>query len=109
MKLKGVFAIVLLGVGSSPLAASTDQYELTITNHRFEPAELVVPADTRVQLVVHNDDDLPEEFESNSLHVEKMIGPNQSAVVKIGPLSAGEYEFFGEIHSDTARGRIIVK
>lgn len=109
MKYHGIFAILLFGIGSATMAASADQYELTISNHRFEPAELTVPANARVQLVVHNKDDLPEEFESNALHVEKIILPNQSAVVGIGPLSAGEYEFIGEIHSDTARGRIIAK
>jgi hypothetical protein len=109
MKFKVLFAAMLLGLGLTAMASSVLQYELTISNHRFEPTELVIPADTKIQLLVHNKDNLPEEFESNSLHFEKMIGPNQSAIVNVGPLSAGEYEFFGEIHSDTARGRIVVQ
>jgi hypothetical protein len=109
MKFKVLFAAMLLGLGLTAMASSVLQYELTISNHRFEPTELVIPADTKIQLLVHNKDNLPEEFESNSLHVEKIIGPNQSAIVNVGPLSAGEYGFFGEIHSDTARGRIVVQ
>jgi plastocyanin len=109
MKVKVFFAAMLLGLASTAMAGSSLQYELTITNHQFEPSELVVPAQTKIQLVVHNKDNLPEEFESNSLHVEKIIGPNQSGIVNVGPLSAGEYEFYGEIHSDTARGRIVVQ
>ena len=109
MKLKGIFALTLLGLSPIALATSADSYELTISNHQFAPAELVIPANTKVKLVVHNKDDSPEEFESHSLHREKIIGPNQSGVINIGPLPAGVYEFVGEFHEDTARGRIVVQ
>ena len=109
MKLKGFIALTLFGFSPLALASSTDSYELTISNHRFEPAELVIPANTKIRLLVHNKDNSAEEFESHSLHREKIIGPNQTGVISIGPLPAGVYEFVGEFHEDTARGRIVVQ
>lgn len=109
MKIQGFLALILLGLSQIALATSSDQYELTISNHRFEPTELIIPANTKVKLVVHNRDNKPEEFESHSLHREKIIGPNQSGVINIGPIPPGVYEFVGEFHEDTARGRIVVQ
>lgn len=109
MKIQGFLALSLLGLSQIAMASSADSYELTISNHQFEPAELIIPANTKVKLLVHNKDNSPEEFESHSLHREKIIGPNQSGVINIGPLPAGVYEFVGEFHEDTARGRIVVQ
>jgi len=109
MKYQGILVLTLLGLSQVALATNTDSYEITISNHQFEPAEVIIPANTKVRLVVHNQDNSPEEFESHSLHREKIIGPNQSGVINLGPLPAGVYEFVGEFHEDTARGRIVVQ
>jgi len=90
------------------IAASTD-YQLTIKNHRFMPTELKVPAGQKIKLVVHNQDSTSEEFESHSLHREKIIPGNSSATIYIGPLSAGRYEFVGEFNEKTAKGAIIAE
>ena len=108
MKTNMIFALVLFVL--SPMAmAATPQYKLVISDHRFEPAEITIPANTRVKLEVVNKDKTPEEFESHSLHREKIIGGLQTGYINIGPLSPGVYEFVGEFHEDTAKGRIIVK
>lgn len=109
MKNKVIIALITLAFSSVVMATSKNQYELTITNHRFEPAELTIPANTKVQLVVHNKDNSIEEFESHSLHREKIIGPNKSVIINIGPLPPGVYPFEGEFNADTAQGRIVVK
>ncbi|MEJ2762082.1 MAG: cupredoxin domain-containing protein, partial [Gammaproteobacteria bacterium] len=49
------------------------------------------------------------EFESYPLNREKIITGNSSGVIYIGPLEAGEYDFFGDFHQDTAKGRLIAK
>jgi len=90
-------------------ASATERYELSIRNHRFEPASLTVPAGVKVKLVVKNLDNSPEEFESYSLHREKLIPAGGQITVFIGPLDPGRYDFFGEFHSDTAKGQIIAK
>ena len=60
-------------------------------------------------LVVKNLDNGPEEFESYLLHREKLIPAGSQVTIFIGPLKAGTYDFFGEFHSDTAKGQIIAK
>ncbi|MEJ2346304.1 MAG: cupredoxin domain-containing protein [Gammaproteobacteria bacterium] len=103
--LASAFALSLLG----PAVAQADDYLLVIKNHRFEPAELRVPAGKRVKLVIHNQDATAEEFESHDLRREKIIPGNTKASVWVGPLPAGEYGFFGEFHEDTAQGKLIAK
>lgn len=78
--------------------------ELHIKNHVFEPSVVVVPANTKVRLMVFNDDPTPEEFESYVLNREKVIAGNSKAAIFIGPLAPGEYPFFGEFNPKTAQG-----
>lgn len=82
---------------------------LHIKDHKFDPAEITIPADTKVKLLVKNLDNTPEEFESYDMHREKIIRGNSQAVIFIGPLKAGTYSFFGEFNPESAKGRIIVK
>ena len=44
--------------------AADPEFTLVIRDHRFEPAEIRVPAGQKIKLVVHNQDATPEEFES---------------------------------------------
>jgi len=90
-------------------AADTPSFSLTIRNHRFEPAELVVPVDQKIELRVINQDPTPEEFESSDLHREKVVPGGKQISVFIGPLKAGSYEFFGDFNRATARGHIVAK
>jgi plastocyanin len=95
-------------IGSAEVLASDDaRFELTIRDHRFEPAELPVPAGQRLVIIVHNSDASPEEFESAALGVEKIISAGRQIVVRVGPLTAGRYEFIGEFHRGTAKGALI--
>jgi plastocyanin len=82
---------------------------LTIRDHKFEPAELEIPAGAKVKLQIKNADATPEEFDSSQLHREKVIPAGQEVSVIIGPLKPGRYEFIGEFHKETARGAILVK
>ncbi len=94
-----------------PLPAMADypEFALTIRDHRFEPAEIRVPAGQKIKLVVHNEDSSPEEFESYELKREKIIGPGSTAQIFVGPLSPGRYPFFGDFHEKTARGALIAE
>lgn len=89
--------------------AADVEVQLVIKNHRFEPAELKVPAGQRVKLVVHNQDSKPEEFESHSLNREKVIPAGAKATIFIGPLRPGRYDFFGEYNEATAKGVVIAE
>ncbi|HZV55712.1 MAG TPA: cupredoxin domain-containing protein [Rhodocyclaceae bacterium] len=89
--------------------AADGEFSLAIRNHRFEPAEVRVPAGQKVKLVVHNQDGTPEEFESHELNREKLIAPDTRASIYIGPLKPGRYPFFGEFNEKTARGAVIAE
>lgn len=97
---------LLLPLGA--LAADAD-FTLVIKDHRFQPAELAVPANKKVKLLVENKDATPEEFESHELNREKVIPGNSSAVIFIGPLAPGRYPFFGEFNEKTAQGVIVAQ
>lgn len=103
-----VASIVLVITGT---AAATDipEYTLSIRNHAYEPAQLKVPANTKIKLLVRNEDATPEEFESTEFNREMVVLPNNSITVYVGPLRAGTYGFFGDFHPDTAQGRLIVE
>lgn len=101
--------LMLLTQLALPVIAQADDYILVIRNHRFSPQELVVPAGERVKLTIHNQDDTAEEFESKDLRREKIIAGNSSATVWVGPLPAGEYDFFGEFNEHSAKGRLIAR
>ena len=84
-------------------------YKLTIRDHRFEPIEFRVPAGKKIKLIIDNQDESAEEFESHDLNREKVIPPKSKATVYIGPLSPGRYPFIGDFHQKTANGVIIAE
>jgi plastocyanin len=101
--------MVLMTAGMVTSAAAEQGYRLTIREHRFIPEEIEVPANQKIELVVVNEDATAEEFESKSLHREKVIKGGATATIALGPLKPGTYEFVGEFHEDTAKGRVVVK
>ena len=94
-----------------PLAAmaETPEFTIAIKEHRFNPAEITVPAGKRIKLVIDNQDATPEEFESKTLRVEKIVPGNTKGTVTVGPLKPGSYSFFGEFHEATAQGKLHAK
>ncbi len=107
-RLRAALALAsLLALG--PATAAEAEFQLVIKDHRFEPAELKVPANQRVKLIVHNQDATPEEFESHALNREKVIPPGAKATIFIGPLKPGRYAFIGEYNEATAKGTVVVE
>ena len=104
----GVLVLAALAFTGVALAAEPE-FRLVLKDHKFDPAELTVPAGQKVKLIVENKDPTPEEFESYSLNREKIVPGNGSIVVFVGPLKPGRYEFFGEFNQKTARGWLVAK
>ena|ERR1700675_4417438 len=102
-----VASLGLSGIGA--LHAEESAAHLTIRNHRFEPAELVVPAGQKIKLILENTDSTPEEFESYELNREKVVPANASVIIFVGPLQPGRYPFFGDFNRDTAQGVLVAK
>jgi plastocyanin len=103
------FAAIGLAFLTQSAVFAADAYTLTIKDHQFEPAELKVPAGQKLKLVVKNEDGTPEEFESKSLKREKVVAGKSQISLSIGPLNAGTYDFVGEFHEATAKGRIVAE
>lgn len=101
--------VAMAGLFAGTLWAAPPAIEIEIRDHLFYPEEVVVPADTKVKLLVRNLDPTPEEFESYELNREKVISGNSQAVIFIGPLPPGEYPFFGEFNPKTAQGKVRVE
>jgi plastocyanin len=110
-KLSAVLLLLAALGASTAIALSEDAYSTTVTirDHRFEPAEINVPAGKRILLTVINADPLSEEFDSTALKVEKVIAGKSQGVVRFGPLAPGRYDFIGEYHEDTAKGQVIAQ
>jgi plastocyanin len=113
--MRTLFRLAVVGLIAAPLlsldrpARADDTIVITIKDHKFTPAELKIPAGKRVVLTVVNDDPTPEEFESKTMKVEKVIPGKSKATVRIGPLEKGTYKFFGEFNEATAQGVVIVE
>lgn len=106
-KLLALFSLLaLVSFGSW---AADNEFTLVIRDHRFEPAEVRVPANQKIKLVVHNQDKTVEEFESHELNREKVIAAGAKAIIFVGPLKPGRYQFSGEFHEKTARGVLIAE
>ncbi|HUW25669.1 MAG TPA: cupredoxin domain-containing protein [Gallionella sp.] len=106
-------SLLALLIAILPLAAAADaempEFALTIHNHRFEPTTLKVPANTKFKLQVTNKDTTPSEFESYELNREKVVLPDSTVTVLIGPLDKGTYKFFDDFHQDTGQGVLIAE
>jgi hypothetical protein len=102
-------ALGALALNGPVRAADEPTFTLTIVNHKWDPAELIVPANTKVKLIVRNNDDSPEEFDSKSLNREKVIAAKSEATIYIGPLAPGRYPFEGEFHPQTAQGVVVAQ
>ncbi len=93
---------------AAPALADNPAVAIAIRDHQFVPAEVAIPAGSKIELVIRNEQPTPAEFESTSLHREKVVTPAGSVSVFVGPLSPGRYEFFDDFHPET-RGFVVVK
>lgn len=108
MRIATFLATALLLAPVAGFAADTD-VTIVIRDHKFEPAEVKIPAGKKVKLVIDNQDATAEEFESHDLNREKVIPGKSRGSVLVGPLKPGKYAFFGEFHEATAKGVIVAE
>ncbi|MBN8736683.1 MAG: cupredoxin domain-containing protein [Xanthomonadales bacterium] len=104
-------AVVFAGTGAvaaSVGAQTTPEYKLVLQDHKFEPATLKVPANTKIKVLVTNRNAMPSEFESADFNREKIVLPNSTVTVFIGPLAKGTYKFFDDFHQATT-GVLVVE
>lgn len=108
---KLMLAMVVVGaVACSALAAAADvpTFQLLLQDHKFVPASLKVPANTRFKVLVTNRNAMPSEFESTDFNREKIVLQNSTITVFIGPLKPGTYKFYDDFHQATT-GTLVVE
>jgi len=110
-KLRSLLNAIFIGVLllARPALAADPDFTIAIKDHRFEPAELQVPAGKKFTLLVKNLDPTAEEFESHDLKRERVIPGKSQATFTIGPLKPGTYKFVGEFNQSTAKGSLVAK
>ena len=87
--------LLVTGLGSvglataQPALADEPTFNLTLKDHHFTPAEVTIPANTRVKFIVKNADTTPAEFESDDFKAEKVIPAGREVTVIFGPLKPG--------------------
>jgi plastocyanin len=107
--LLAAMAGALAGVAPAGAADKPDEIAVTIEKNRFSPEEIRVKAGAPFVLVITNKDSAPEEFESKVLRIEKVIPAGKTVRVMVRTLKPGSYEFVGEYHEKTAKGRIVAE
>ncbi len=104
-------AVTMCGLlaGTGLAWADDATVRLVVRDHQFVPAEITVPAGTKIKLLIDNQDATAEEFESYELNREKVVPPKAQITIFVGPLEPGRYPFFGDFHKDSANGVLIAK
>lgn len=107
--------LVLSAVSVAALAlvlaqpAGAAEYKVTLKDHRFTPSTIKVKAGEPNVIILTNEDPTADEFDSESLKVEKVVAGKTTGKVRIRPLSPGRYPFMGEYHAKTAQGVVIAE
>ena len=81
--------------------------QITIKDHKFDPAELHAPPGKAISIQVKNLNTIVSEFESGDLHFEKIVPVGSQATVYVRPLQPGRYNFYDDFHHDT-QGFLVV-
>ena len=105
-----LFVCVAAFLVVAPQVNAQQAREIVITYHNkhFQPAEVSAPANTPLTLRVKNTDADAMEFESETLHVEKVVEGKSEATISLPPLKAGKYGFFDDMHA-TSEGNLMVR
>lgn len=109
MKTLALCAIsVMLCISSSASAQEATTIQLSVKDHRFQPAELHAPANKPIIVILKNLDPIPMEFESITLRVEKVVVGNGEGTIRLRPLAPGRYNFFDDFRPET-KGVLVVQ
>jgi heme/copper-type cytochrome/quinol oxidase subunit 2 len=98
------FSVAVVSAADTP-----PELALTLDQHRFSPEELRVKANAPFVLAITNKDKEDEEFEMSSLRIEKIVPGGKTLQLKMPALKPGTYEFIGDFHEKTAKGRIVAE
>jgi hypothetical protein len=101
-------AIALFIFHPAARAEDSVSVQITLKDHRFQPAESHAPAGKPITITLKNIDPVPAEFESNMLRIEKVVTGGGTVTIRIRALEPGRYRFFDDFHPET-EGYLVVR
>lgn len=102
--------IALLLIALPVLPAFADKpIEVHLKGHKFYPSTIKVKANQPSMILLYNDDDTADEFDSASLKVEKVVPGHAKGSIRLRALAPGKYPFMGEYHAATAQGVVVAE
>jgi len=103
-------AIALVAGAAAPaIADDAATVEITLKDHKFDPAESTVPAGKPLVIQLSNQDATPAELESKELRFEKVVAGGGAITVKVRALKPGRYRFFDDYHEATTQGFLVAQ
>lgn len=104
-------SVLILFFLYTPIGFADDYpvYELRIKDHKFDKEVIKVKAGTKFRLIIYNDDNEFEEFESKRMMIEKFIQPKSKINLLMGPFKPNTYDFFADFHPSTGKGTLIAE
>jgi hypothetical protein len=99
--------LALLMIATPVLA--DDAIEVHLKNHKFSPSVIKVKANKPAMIILYNDDDSADEFDSSALKIERVVPGHNKGNIRLRALAPGKYPFMGEYHADTAQGVVIAE
>jgi plastocyanin len=105
----GCVAAGLILAAAPARADDAAPVQITLKDHKFQPAEATVPAGKPIVIQLANQDATPAEFESKELRVEKVVAGGGAITVKVRALKPGRYRFFDDYHEATTEGFLVAQ
>jgi plastocyanin len=97
------------GAAAPALAEDTTEVQITLKDHKFQPAETTVPAGKPIMIQLANQDATPAELESKELRIEKIVAGAGAITVNVRALKPGRYRFFDDYHEATTQGFLVAQ
>ncbi len=95
-----LIGLALVAAASVAIARAEDMpvFKIEMKHGTITPSRLTVPAGRPFKLSINNAGDTPAEFESLTLHKEKVLPGKTESPMVIFRLEPGEYDFFDDFH-----------
>src|SRR4051812_26530028 len=103
--------LALAALLAAPVAAAAQDmpvFRIVMKDGTITPARLEVPANRPFRIEISNAGTTPAEFESLSLHKEKVLAAGASSSLVFRRLAPGEYDFFDDFHPE-ARAVLVAR
>src|ERR1035437_388381 len=90
--------LALLAMVPAVRAEDSVTVNISLKDHRFQPAELHAPAAKPITIILKNLDPVPADSEGRMLGVGKVLPGGGIAPMRFRRVAGGRYRFFDDFH-----------